>query len=83
MLRKWVANNVVVVLTGLPNLAITTGTLFVLTQFFHVYPVFAYLVGQVFSVQWAVGWQVWTKGNFTLLGRGYRFGKKPDTDTSV
>lgn len=73
LLRKYIMNNVIVVVSGLPNLAITAGTLTTLTVFFHVFPLYAYLVGQVFSVQYGVIYSMLVKVNFTIFGRHWHY----------
>ena len=80
ILKKYVENNIVVVLTGLPNLAITASTITIATTFFHVFPLWAYLLGQVFSVQYAVIYSMLVKSNFKAFGREYHFRDKKDID---
>lgn len=84
-LRKLALNYVIIVVSGLPNLAITFSTLSVLTLVFHwsgVYALAAYLVGQVFSVSYSVCWVMFTKSSFTLGRWHYSFSRKPKEEDS-
>ena len=72
-LAKWVANCMVVVAAGLPNLAITFTTITLLTYLFAWPPLLAYLAGQFFSVNYSVLWAVMTKSNFKVLGKRWHF----------
>jgi len=82
-IKKYVLNNVVIVLTGIPNLIITSGTITVATVFFHLFPLWAYLLGQVFSVQYAVLYQGAVKSNFKIGNWHWHFGNEPDPDSGV
>ena len=78
-LRKWAENCLVVVINGLPNLAITFGSIVVLS---HYFPQLAswedYLIGQVFSVQWSAGWARFVKQNWKIGGLHYSFSLKEE-----
>ena len=73
MFRKLVANYFVIVGSGLPNLAITSSTVFLLTFNAGVFPLFAYLAGQVFSATYSNLWLMLTKSNFQVGRWKYRF----------
>lgn len=77
-LGRWAAQCVIVAASALPNLAITASTVTVLAVLFHwsgFLATAAYLIGQVFSVQWSVTWARLTKANFRLGRWHYRFSK--------
>jgi len=81
-LKKLIANDIILVMTGLPNLAITASTIFILTVVFHwvgIYTLLAYLIGQVFSVQYSVTWAMFTKSNFKVLGREWHFAHRRES----
>lgn len=77
-IKRHIRNNFVSVFIALPNLAITSSTIFVLTVIFHwsgFYALMAYFVGQVFSVQYsALFGQVFSM-EFTVAGRTYHYGR--------
>ena len=77
-IRKWVLDNVAVVLVSLPNLAITLSTVTVFALVFHwsgLYATLAYLIGQVFSVQYSVLFNSKTKTTLKLGRFGWSYGK--------
>lgn len=86
-LRKHIDNNIVVILTGLPNLAITTSAITLLSFFWHwsfvLAPTVYYLVGQVVSVQYSATFGQVTNMTFTLLGKTYRYSRAPVTTRDV
>ena len=69
------ANYFVIVGSGLPNLAITSSTVFILTFYLGVFPLFAYLAGQVFSATYTNLWLMFTKSSFQLGRLKYRFNR--------
>lgn len=74
--RKHALNCLVAVGSGLPNLAITSGTIFVLTVLFRWpggFALAAYLIGQVFSVNYSALFGNRTKMKFSAFGREYRY----------
>jgi hypothetical protein len=79
IVRKFALNNVVTVLTGLPNLGINLGTQFVLDVLLHwtgFYALLAYLIGTGVSIQYSVIYSMLVRANFTILGRHYSFSHK-------
>ena len=76
--KKWVLDNVAVVLVSLPNLAITLSTVTMFALVFHwsgLYATLAYLIGQVFSVQYSVLFNSKTKTTLKLGRFGWSYGK--------
>lgn len=79
--KKLIANNLVMVATGLPNLGINIATQFVLDVVFHwtgFYALLAYLIGVSFSMEYSIVWAMLTKSNFKLGNRSYSFSHKED-----
>ena len=83
--QKHLQNNMVQVLLALPNLAITSGTVTMLSFFWHwsfvLAPTVYYLIGQVFSVQYSVLFNRGTRVTYTLPkwlgGYSYCFHEEP------
>ena len=79
--KKFILNYLVMGGMGLPNLAINAGTQFVLDVGFGwsgIMAVAAYFVGLVLSMTYSNVWSMWTKSEFTFMGRHYSYShKKP------
>jgi hypothetical protein len=80
-LLKHVHNNFIVILMALPNLAISTGIVSLLSIFWHwsfvLAPTVYYLIAQVFSVQYSAIFGQVTEMNFKVFGRHYHYSKVP------
>ena len=79
--KKFVMNYAVMGGTGLPNLAINAGTQFVLDVGFGwsgIMAVAAYFVGLVLSMTYSNVWSMWTKSEFTFMGRHYSYSHRKD-----
>ena len=74
--KKFILNYLVMGGTGLPNLLITGTSLTILTVYFHVFPFIAYLGGIFLSMTYSNVWSMWTKSEFTFLGRHYSYSHK-------
>jgi len=75
-LQKFMTNNIIVIITGLPNLAINLSIQFVLDIYFHwsgALALLAYLIGTGASIQYGVLYAMFTKSNFTLGRWKYHF----------
>lgn len=76
VLVKWVQNNIVTVMIGLPNLTINFAVQTVLDVGFHWsgwYAPLAYLIGTGCSVQYSVIFSMLTRSNFRVGKWEYRF----------
>jgi hypothetical protein len=85
-LKKLASNYIVIMVTGLPNLAITFGTLSIFTLVFHwagLLSLLAYLIGQGFSVSYSVAWNILTKSNFQVGRWHWHFELEPKAGASA
>lgn len=79
IIKKIISNNIVNVVTGLPNLGINLSTQFVLDVIFKwtgFYALLAYLIGTFLSVQYSVIWGMLTKTSFKVGKHEYHYSHK-------
>ena len=78
-LRKHIENNFIAVAIGLPNLAITAGTITALSlwhPWLGIFGLVPYLIGQVFSVQYSALFGQATEMTFKIGRHEYHYSKK-------
>ena len=78
-IKKYIVNNIVLIISVIPNLIISTTVIFILAHWFHwsdYYSVFAYYIAQGFSIQYTVLYYSLTKTNFTIFGHEFHYADK-------